>query len=488
MQSIKKQGVYRRMDKYDRVHPYTMWEKMSRFSFLLLIPLTEPLLSRPQDIPSLLSSMGMNLFALLLFILWAAAETRAAGYAFLRHSIRYKRGFFVHHRGVLPADSVCSVLFKETLIPSLFGAARFYADTPAGNKKHADLALTLSRKKMKQALEEEIYKQNTHLVYKARMWRILLMAASWSNPAAGLLLLAPLVNRAGKILGEEINARLYSTVDKTLHLAAWGIPPLAAGLGNLLAAGWAAAMLAQMVRYSNFKVFVSSEYLFIQRGVIARSRQLLRRRAITALSIRQTLVMRLLGLSCCYMHTAQGKKHKGDRSLLFAVQKQKSLEQQMQALFSFPGRPVYLAAPPKRALFSYILIPLLGILFFIFTAFVPWLLGQKSRIFPLISAFAIAVLLWWLAVRVLAHKTSGLSREGDILLLRSYYKVTLQTMAIPVDMIQQIAIRQNPFQKRYGRCSVDVYLFSESKEVFTVRQLEYAAVRDILDKGFAGTK
>lgn len=147
-----------------------------------------------------------------------------------------------------------SVSIRQTLFPALFGAAHLTMDTPAGNRKHADVGLTLSRKALWRTVSTVYSFSKAKPLYHAGNGRILLMSAFWSNPGTGLLLLAPFVQRVGSILGKEIQEKLYATVDISLQLAAWGIPPASAATAYLLFAGWVIALIVQLFRYAHFRL------------------------------------------------------------------------------------------------------------------------------------------------------------------------------------------------------------------------------------------
>lgn len=292
------------------LHPYAVWERISRWAVLLLIPLSQTLLFQPHTLLQKLSSMSMNLVAAVLLFLWALAETKATGYHAEERCLYYQKGLLFRRRLRLPYQSIDSLVIRRSVLPACFGAAHLMVDTPAGGGKKADITLTLSQKRLQRAALSIFPVEQERPAYRAGSWRVLLMAASWSNPGTGLLLLAPFVNRVGQVLGQEIGERLYATVDLRLQLAALGLPPAAATLAGLLTAGWGIAMLVQLFRYGRFQVSEAEGFLLIRRGVVATSERIFRPGRLSALSIRQTLVMDLFGLYSSYLHVVGAKKRR----------------------------------------------------------------------------------------------------------------------------------------------------------------------------------
>lgn len=85
---------------------------------------------------------------------------------------------------------------------------------------------------------------------------MVLMSALWSNPMTGLLLLAPLIEKTGNILGKEFNSIVIKSVDFRTNLVSVGITPAAATIANILVLGWAVAMLFQFFQIR--KIFLKA--------------------------------------------------------------------------------------------------------------------------------------------------------------------------------------------------------------------------------------
>lgn len=470
------------MNRLYRVHPYAIWEHISRWALLLLIPLSQQLLIRPVNLWEQIRMASVQLTLLAGFFLLSAAQRRATGYRSEGQSLLYQKGLFFRRQMRIPYRCFDSVTVKQTLAPALFGAARLFLDTPAGGKKHADVGLTLSRRHLWRTADAVYPARERELLYKAGAGRILLMSAFWSNPGTGLLLVAPFIKRMGDVLGEEISQRLYSTVDLSLQLAAWGIPPASAALAYLLFAGWAIALLVQLFRYGNFKLYTSKDLLAIRRGLVNFSQRMFRSSRISALTIRQTLLMRLFRLYSGYVHNIGSGKDKGDRSMLIAAASQEELTHLLRrAVPEFPTRHSHPLRPPKGTVKSYLLTPLWFAAGFFAVTLSPYLFGYYSRLFSLASVFAAPFFCWWSALRFAAQRTSGLSLQKEALLVSGYHRLTLYFASIPWNRVQMVSVTQNPFQRRSGRCNVRAYLYSESRESFVVKQLELAAVRRMFE-------
>jgi uncharacterized membrane protein YdbT with pleckstrin-like domain len=474
--------------KFKHMHPITIWNFLSRFSFLLILPVVQALLARPRG-----WILFSNLLVLLLFVALAIFQYFSCGYHIGDREFTYKSGIILRKSQSIPTQNFLSAIVRLNPLLSIVGAAQLYLDTPAGRKKNADIMMVLHKKGLLNLWNSMTVHHRQ--VYRASNKRILIMAAAWSNPATGLLLVGALLNRAGKIVGRELTERLYAAVNQSYVLVAFGIPPATALLGYLLAAGWAVALIYQFLRYAIFSVgtvsandhapvYIRSEedFITVTRGLFIKNKQLLSRDAICAVSIQQTLIMRLLKLYSSYLHTIGSGKEKGDRSMLFAAIHKPELRQYMAAifrknLFSTNGCK-NVTHPTKSALVSFLFTPLLflfcvlaliGVLYWFYPEFAPLLF------------FFLPPILWQLAIHFYAWKSSMLLVEEDRILVSGYRNLTLYTACIPREQSQRISVQQNFIQRFSGRCTLRVCTGAEKTGCFVVNNLDKDEVLKLLE-------
>lgn len=456
---------------YSRVHPYTLFSFFSRFWFLLILPVFEGLIVRPQTLLQAAGSLSLQFLFLLALIFWSVLELAAIGYHAGEGDLFYKRGALVRERLAVPYENVVSLTVRRTILSSLFGASRLYLDTPAGSQKRADITLTLSSKRLRKTAETIFQSGEFETIYRPSAPRLLLMSASWSNPGAGLLLLAPFIHRVGTVLGEEISDRLYSTVDLSLQFAALGIPPAAAGLAYLLICGYAALLLVQLFRYGNFTLMLSKDFLLLRRGVVSISERIIRREKVCAVSTRQTLLMRLFNLSSSYLHTVGSFKEKGDKSMLIAAATREQTVSLLERVTSLPLFTPKTLKPDKSAVHSFLRVPVICLLSLMAVTMVPQLTGFFGDVFRVVLVFLFPLFVWWLCLRLFAYRRSGVAKQEGALVLSGYKRLTVHTVCLPVSQVRRIAVSQNPFQRRKDRCTLIVTLYAEGRETFKVKQL-----------------
>lgn len=459
-----------------RPHVVTLWNYLSRFFFLLIVPLVQAVFHAPfsevawSSLPGVIAVAGIACFQ---YLSCGYGVTALEDDGRSLSILYWDSGLFFHRHRILPADCVASVFLRLNPILDLCGAVQVMLDSPAANAKRPSLTLLL-RKKEPMRWWNQLREEITHR-YAASPVRVVLMAVSWSNPASGLLVIGILLNRAGKLLGEELTRRLYGiyeSVNQTQRLIAWGLPPMVAIVGWLMALGWFCAFLVQFFRYVFFTAGTCPAGTMISRGLFIRSRQLLTDQAIRAVAIRQTLMMRLLHLSSVYLHTIGSGKEKGDRSLLMAAANTQELHYHLarfypkESPYFFSRERMTSVRPPKNTLLSFVLAPLLhaAAIFLLYALFVRYL----ALFSPLVLSLLVFPL-YYLLLRTAAYRNSFLAEDDTHIAACGYVGDQLFTAVLPKSAVQAVVIRQNPLQRRSGRCRVRLCIGTEKGACFDLR-------------------
>ena len=436
-----------------RQHPIRILSAFSRFLFLLLFPL--PFIGTPLYSP--FNFLFLSIF-FTLGILWFW------NFRFFRRSSSFyqEKGILFHSKLTLPLSSIHTIGIKTGPFQRLIGASTLFLDTPGGSQKKPNISLVVFRRRFIQ------WWNSLPLSgwVKAKNRYILWMSATWSNPASGLLLFAALINRTGKIFGQELADELYQTANRPAYLIALGIPPVAAGVGIFLLIGWLFAFFHLFLRYCNFSATQTGSTIAISRGILPRTRQLIFKKSICAVSIQQTLSLRLFHVSSVHLHLTATGKEKNDKKMVLASARPSELH----AFLPFLNEsPIVRIVPAPAARKSFLLFPLSCLLFILLLLVVLHRSSYISLFF-----FFLPVLLWLLAVRILASRETSLSILSDGCIAQGYHRFSLYTAFIPFQNLQYVSIRQNPFQKISGRCTLRLYIGAEKQKYFALRHLNFS--------------
>ena len=72
--------------------------------------------------------------------------------------------------------------------------------------------------------------------------------------------------------------------------------------------------------------------------------------------------------------------------------------------------------------------------------------------------------------------------------MAGYRRLTLWRVSVPQSRLQRVELRQNPFQRKKGLCSVRIFLFSEGRETAQVKHLPADEARKLLGNFMEGRK
>lgn len=471
--------------KKHRVHFYTVLEYLSRFSFILIIPLIQQIIFLSYNIIEIVRTLSVNIVVVISLISLCVFEYRSHLYRAGKGYFYLKKGIFIKKTLLMPYRCIHSIEIKRNLIRSFFGAARLSLDTPSRQKSSTDIKLTLSYKALENTVKSIFPLKELSLIYKAKKFKIFMTCISWSNPATSLLLSVPFINKMGKILSSEISDRIYSTVNIGIKFLAVGIPPLAAGLAYLILFGWMMGFFVQLVRYYNFKLFKNNDDIIIKRGFINKTEQIINITNINAISVKQTLIMKILKLYTTYINIIGIGKEKGEQRMLIAASSKKELNLYLGNLLSLELVSKKDVFPPKKAFLSYIRTPLIFIFILFIGFFILFLFfSVYIKVAMFLTMFIFIFLLWWLAIRILGYKSSGISIYKGSILVSGYRHLSLITSIISLKKVQFISIKQNPFQYFSGLATVKVYFFSEQADYFKVKQIPLKDIEKLVLKAY----
>ncbi len=467
--------------KYNRVHPYTITEYLSRFTVLIIIPILQQLFLKPLGFLDELCTYSINIAIITILLVYSISEYKAKKYSIENNYIAVKYGCLIKRESIIPIDHVHSIIIKKLIIPSIFGAIKLKINVPSGKKRESDINLTVYRKSVENSIDEIFPRKKLESLYKASAMKIFLMSMSWSNSATGLLIASPFINKIGSVLGEEISERIYSTIDISMNLVAIGVPPLAATVAFIFLAGWLVSLFLQLLRYSNFKLKKSEGSIIINRGLIGTTKMIIDIESINSISIKQTLMMRCFKLYSAYINAIGSGKDKGDKSMLVAATSFENILQILNIISDLRFNSDKKISPPKRALKGYIWLPILNIILVIILSLALICLGVYISLIFIADIFLLIIIGWWLSIRIIAYYTSFISVEDNTVLLSSYKRLSLITTSMKLNKVQKIKISQNPLQKLSGLADVKIFIYSNRNEYFTIKKIPHTDVENLVE-------
>ncbi len=379
-------------------------------------------------------------------------------------SVGVRQGVVCRRTLHIQVADAASVEIERSLPAALLRGRRVRVNT-AGLRRRSDAVLYVSADEVRRSFVLRDRAQAGRL--RARFWPIVVLAISGSNAAVGLLTAVPLLRQLGRFLGEEIAPDAVGAVQQ-LFSAEVGAALYT--LGNLLLWGWGFAALNTVLRYIGFYATVQGEQLHLVSGLFTRRDVLIDRDKITAVELRQTLLMRVMGLYTAVITAAGYGRDLGARPVLVPAADPHTVSATLrQVLPRFPICDAYVKVQ-RRAAWRYLFAPLC-----LLTAAASLPMLRSMWRTPAFLALVLGV--WWGAVRWLGYRSGGFGWDDKAVTVRYPRGLALYQVQMPRDTVDHVTVTQSVWQRRRGLCTVSVRCFGEKKRRHRVWGLPYDAVK-----------
>ena len=224
-----------------RTHPITILEFVSKYLFLLLIPVLRGLfylLTTSHDFYNWLAGAWVDLLVVLFILLASYLRWRFQFYRYDEQGLTVRRGVLIRRTVTIPQSSISTLTVEESFYLRPFRAVHLLADTDAGPFQRADCQLTLHREDACGLLERHGREPNLKpRLYRPRWTELAFLSIIVSNTLTGVVFLATFINKAGELLGEEFQRRLLVGLEGVAGLLAF-LPQTGAVLALILMGGW----------------------------------------------------------------------------------------------------------------------------------------------------------------------------------------------------------------------------------------------------------
>lgn len=449
-----------------RPHPLYLYYDIKKWLLLLLLPILRAIFANHDTISVILSSIRDVALATAL-IAYSAVKWRKSGYS-LNNGLILKQGLIYQRRIRVLAKDAASIEIERNPLMWLAGGRRVRINT-AGLKRRADATVYMPAKAAKIFSQ---HKTSGHIrrVY-SRIIPVVILSASSSNAALGLLTLAPALKQAGQILGREVSGEVYGLINRIISL---GLPPLFNTIANILVLGWCFAFLRTFTRTAGFTAEREGSRIHLVSGLLTTRNIYIDGTRITSLELRQTLFMRLFGLHTVTITAAGYGREKGARPVIVPAAHPKELCQALDALLpEYPTCPATVH-PPLKALAGYALPPLL----FTLGSFITLYTGGIWNMF---AAVWFILGIWWMIVRLTGYQRAGFGVNEEAVTMRYSIGLALYEIHLPRESADSIRITQMPWQKKGGTCTVELRSFGEKRRRHRVRALPYSEAKRLVE-------
>lgn len=443
-----------------RPHPLMLRRYLTKYSTLFLIPALQGILGFYSS-GALSRAARTALFISLIWVTLSVLRYRRFRIRLFSHHAEITWGLFLRRHACIPYERVSCIFIKRSVMGLLFRAAQIRFETEAGSRRRADYQFVLRQRDTRLLIQRVYGGQQTSCVVRFPLRRVLLFCAMTSSAAAGLLTAAPLVNQAGKLLGEGFSRQLYGTINQAALLFGWLLPAAGGYLAAALLLGYLAAFFFLFSRYGGFRLRLTDDTVYASGGLGGGFTAVFQKSRIHAVVGEQGSLLRLIRSASVRVCVAGYGKSRGESALLIPCVQVRKLPAAVRALlpdFSFSD-PQLRPSPKSGYRFLLPTLQLLSV-----TMLLTIFFALRTDYFAGIYLFAGLLLTVFLSLRLWARylcwKRGGVTLRGRIFAVFCRGLKILR-MEMPPEYQGFLRVRQGPADRRYGTCTLHTAVRSE---------------------------
>lgn len=468
---------------YKKCHPYTILNHMKLSVIIIILSVMRQIFITPDGLIDIISSLGISALYVLAGCLYALWFYQRQSYYMGDKGIYIKQGIFLTKKYIMPYDKIQTLSVKRDILPSFFGAVKISADTPAGSSRNYDISGYISKKKTEKMLERIDRENIRGNIYKSNIVNTILLSAFWSNPITGLIFIVPVLSKSGQIVGTELTTNLiHDSLNSDKNVLALYFSPAVSAIITIIISCWVISVLMVFLRYARFRSYRLENFVAISRGAVNKSFLMTRTDGITAVTIDQSLFMRILNIYSAGIFVIGSDKTKGDRSMILPPESKEKIYKGIYELTGIDPNETESIYAEKHKIWSYVYLPVILFAVCIVGTMLSKFTGRLASIINVLLTMCIFLILWWFAFRCFAYRHSHIALCGNNISICTYEGLTLKTYIIPIGKIQSVEISQNIFQLKKDTCNVTLSIYAEKKSTHKIKQLDRKTAGKLLKK------
>lgn len=475
-----------------RQHPVAIVDGFKQYIVLLLLPLLRSLTLFFDDFYTWLSGVWMDALTLAAIIFFGYLQWYFVRILPDERRLEHRSGLLVRRCQFIPFSNISSLTVEHTWYLKPFRAVRMRVETDAGYNTASDLKVILWKKDAEmleqklsavirpsgKGVEEPIVRR-----YEPRGWYIAILSFITSDSLTGAIFAATFISQSGKILGEEAEDRLITSLTHIMRLAASWLPPVAAVIAGIFLGGWLIDFIVTLIRHLGFQAIRRGGELDIHCGIVTRREYTLSIDKVNFLRLRQSLLTKLFGYYAGMVGCTGYGKEKNEQSVLLPAVGREDLRRSLSLILPELRPAENRWKPPLRTLWRIVWPPLLAcaaVLFIWRTAY-RWLPSLRELVIFL-GIMLLIPSVWWLLVRVLSFFHTGIGLRENIFTFRAVSGYRVLTVVCRADKIDKLTVTQNIFQKRNHCADLYIWLRSEKHTCLLVGNLSLDDVFAFLEQ------
>ena len=467
-------------------HPLAVVDAFGRYILLLLLPLLRSFTLFWTDFTTWISGVWLDVLVLLSILLFGVARWRSVRLT-LGGGLRVRSGIFVTRRRVIPLRKLTSVAVERVWYLRPFQAVRLRAETDAGLESAPELKLLLWERDAEavEAAFSAVLREEGGLTrrYEPRGRYIGVLSFLTSDSLTGVLFASAVISQSGRILGQEAEDRLLTSITRLMRMAAFWLPPAAALIAGVLIGGWLVSFTLNLIRHLRFRAVRRGDELFIRCGAVTDRRYTLSAGRVNYLYLRQSLFTAAAGFYSGEAGVTGYGKGKGEQPVLLPAVSREDLRRSLSLILPELRPCAKRIRPPLRTFWRTVWPPLVT------AAAVALLWRAACRRLPAVEELVFFLggmvmlpAVWWLIVRVFSFFHTGAGWQGGAFTFRGTKGFRIFTLVVPREKVAAMQVTRSVFQRQSRCADLRVYVRAEGRRSFRIRNLDERDVERILEQ------
>ena len=454
-----------------RQHPVRLLSYTTRYFWLLLIPLARSLYSLSFQFDALrvwLRGAWLDLMVLLAIICFAWLRWLCVWFSFDSEKIVLRRGLYVSVEDTVFYSLITTLSIKQGVLYRMLGACTVAIATNAGVFDSADVTITMRRAdadRLYAAVKGSRQKSLNYSVSPNKL-RLILFSMLFSSALSGVLIIIALLIETGQVFDREIEARLLlDTLTEAVNRAAMYVPPIISVIIIVVSGAWALSFISNLFVFWGFVLTKCSDSLYVKSGLLTRNRHIILREKINYIDLKQSFLAKVFNVSSLHLNCAgYGSSGRDEMTVVLPITTRKEINGAIKEVFPEYPRPRIELKTDPRSYGGFYLHPILFAALPVCGFVVIYYLLPEwfSFLYP---AMAITVFpaIWLAVCRTLSMFITGIGMNDGYVTIRYSRLFTFHTVITPKDRIVKVYLRQSPFQRISGSCTLLIYTTSDKK-------------------------
>lgn len=305
-------------------------------------------------------------------------------------------------------------------------------------------------------------------IHRSSVFSTFLLCAGFYNAFTGALTLIPLLRKIATLA----NAHEYSAEFFTSAFAVYTIselPNVLFALSVIIILLWITGVMVTFLRYANLTFSLGDSSAKITRGLVTKRTTYVNKQNVSAVILRQNLLMILLDR---YTGELRAACDKNENKVTFLCGAKKNTAQKVVQKTSFASNCTKKEIRPHpKSLWGYTYLPVSLIALVSATEIIAdfyLVRGNTARL----GLFIILWLAAWFFFRVCVWSKCFVKTSENSVCIGCYFGLTYCKAYIPKDKIRSTKITQSPFQRTKNTCTLRVFIKGSTKKSYFIKHIE----------------